>query len=191
MMQQPPITEESPGPETLMGMEAAPSGQKATDMPPASAPAPLASPPAQTAVESFDYHKTTIVLVMQYRPVTAEGQSRQVWISAQNGLGNTDDFPIYHACTEEELGPMPPVVLEVLEALQQDLPLRKQRRALREIQKSRGVSTPSRPGQKQGGQAPPAVKPAAKLAPPPPPPTTSSPVPRQDLELTSLFEGQE
>src|SRR5689334_5816375 len=63
-------------------------------------------------LDSYTYEKTSIILVAHFRPMKEEGGSRQVWLSAQNGVGNEQDCPIYRILTEDELGgPWPPAVV--------------------------------------------------------------------------------
>src|SRR5712692_829917 len=76
---------------------------------PATAVVVPASATAQPgAVEDrFDYDRSTICVVIHLRPQRTEGEPRQVLLSVQHGVGNTDELPLYQVVSEAELGPLP------------------------------------------------------------------------------------
>ncbi len=160
-----------------------PGGETAVTTIPAASPVP--SVPAKPGEDRYDYDASTIVLVVQFRPVVA-GQPRPIWVSVQNGVGNRQDFPLYRMLTEAELGgPFPSTVQALLDELRQDLPGRKERNAAR--QASQATPPASRPVAK------PVVTPGSKLRPvdkhaPLPPPTASRPIPKDGLTMGGLFE---
>src|SRR5437588_1383765 len=107
--------------------EAGGTEQKAGDAP-VHSPSTVAASQASAQQDRYDYDRTSIIMVAHFRPVTRDGQPRQVWLSAQNGVGNEQDFPLYRVLSEADLGgPWPPAVAQLLEDLRQDLPTRSQR----------------------------------------------------------------
>jgi hypothetical protein len=166
-----------------------------TEQKTAEAPAhpPSPAPATQTSqLDRYDYDRTSILLVAHFRPARQEGQPRQVWLSAQNGVGNEQDFPLYRVLSEGDLGgPWPPVVAQLLEDLRQDLPARKQRYETRQATKPAVTAAPSSPARHQTqaatatsrhGKAPAATAPV--------PPSATS-IPKQELGMAGLFEGLE
>lgn len=156
---------------------------------PASTPAPAAGKPVE---DRYVYEQCTIVLVVQVRPQTEAGQPRQVVLSVQNGVGNTQDFPIYRVLTEADLGgPFPLAMAALLEQLRQELPTRKAQQAARQAQQKATVtpahktpvSTTGKAG-KAAASTPLATPPVA----PPPVPTTSNPIPKGELTMGGLFD---
>lgn len=136
------------------------------------------------------YESTTIVLVVQFRPVIQPGQPRTIWLSAQNGIDNEKDFPLFRSCTEDQLGSSwPPLVQQLLDDLVRDLPARKKRHEPKPFSKPTtpaGTVTPAAshlPTRK--------ITPPAKKDPPPLPSTNSKPIPKKDLSMTGLFDGLE
>ncbi len=71
---------------------------------PVSAPSPNESSQTARRQDSYDYDRTSIILVAHLRPANQDGQPRQVWLSAQNGIGNEQDFPLYRLLSEADLG---------------------------------------------------------------------------------------
>jgi hypothetical protein len=182
----------------------APQNADGTEQKAAAVPVP--TPPqvgasqASAQQDRYDYDRTSIILVAHFRPVTQDGQPRQVWLSAQNGVGNEQDFPLYRVLSEADLGgPWPPAVAQLLENLRQDLPARRQRYEARQATKPAATAAPSSPARhpipaattstRHGKvQAKPAeTNPAA----PAPIPTTSTPIPKQELAIAGLFEELE
>ncbi len=167
--------------------QAEPAEQKAAVPPPA--PVVAAQMAGRPAEDRYDFGRCTILLVVQLRPQAEAGHPRQVVLSVQNGLDNTEDFPLYRLLTEEELGgPFPPAVETLLEELRQDLPTRKLRHAARPA-----VPPPSPPAPKIHAAHTRSGKPAASPAPaapalPPPVPTTSTPIPKAGLVMGGLFD---
>src|SRR5256885_15728010 len=82
------------GPEQETTQNADGTEQKVTAAP-VPAPSPTAASQASSQQDRYDYDRTSIILVAHFRPVTQDGQPRQVWLSAQNGVGNEQDFPLY------------------------------------------------------------------------------------------------
>ena len=76
----------------------------------------------------YAYQKCTIMIVVQLRPQVEDGRPRSVLLSVQNGTTNKEDLPLYRLLSsEDELGgPFPPALVCLLEALQRELPERKQ-----------------------------------------------------------------
>jgi hypothetical protein len=157
---------------------------------PASTAAPAAGKPAE---DRYVYEQCTIVLVVQVRPQTGTGQPRQVVLSVQNGVGNTQDFPIYRVLTEADLGgPFPPAIVELLEQLRQELPIRKAQQAAHQAQQKAAASSsthkattgPTGKAGKAAASTPLATPPAA----PPPVPTTDTPIPKGELTMGGLFD---
>ena len=167
---------------------------------PVPAPSPVAASQASAQQDRYDYDRTSIILVAHFRPVTQDGQPRQVWLSAQNGAGNEQDFPLYRVLSEADLGgPWPPAVAQLLEDLRQDLPARRQRYEARQKTSPAVTAAPSSPARHP---APPAsastrhgkvpARPAeTNSAAPAPVPTTSTPIPKQELAMAGLFEELE
>src|SRR5579871_341667 len=79
------------------GEHGTPQDTDTTEQKAAEAPAhpPSPAPATQTSQQDrYDYDRTSIILVAHFRPVSQDGQPRQVWLSAQNGVGNEQDFPL-------------------------------------------------------------------------------------------------
>ena len=156
--------------------------------PPSSTPATQAS--AQQ--DRYDYDRTSIILVAHFRPVSQDGQPRQVWLSAQNGVGNEQDFPLYSVLPEADLGgPWPPVVAQLLEDLRQDLPARKQRYEARQATKPVATTAPSSPARHQTPAAAASTRHGKAPAAPVPVPPSATSIPKQELGMAGLFEGLE
>ena len=155
-------------------------------------PSPAPASQASTQQDRYDYDRTSIILVAHFRPITQEGQPRQMWLSAQNGVGNEQDFPLYRVLSEADLeGPWPPVVAQLLEDLRQDLPARKQRYEARQATKPAATTAPSSPSRYQTpAAAAPTRHGKATAAPAPVPPSATS-IPKQELGMAGLFEGLE
>jgi hypothetical protein len=165
---------------------------------PVSAPSPNESSQTARRQDSYDYDRTSIILVAHLRPANQDGQPRQVWLSAQNGIGNEQDFPLYRLLSEADLGgPWPPAVAQLLEDLRQDLPARRQRYQARQAAKpttsapssSAHHSATATTASTKHGKAP--GKQAGTSAAAAPIPTTSTPIPKQELGMAGLFEGLE
>ncbi len=163
---------------------------------PVSAPSPNESSQTARRQDSYDYDRTSIILVAHLRPANQDGQPRQVWLSAQNGIGNEQDFPLYRLLSEADLGgPWPPAVAQLLEDLRQDLPARRQRYEARQAAKPTAPANPAhhatattastKQGKAPGKQA------GTDSAAAAPVPTTSTPIPKQELGMAGLFEGLE
>jgi hypothetical protein len=152
-----------------------------------------AQPSALLGKES--YEGTTIVLVVQFRPVTQSGQPREIWLSAQNGVDNEKDFPLFRRCTEDQLdGPWPPLIQCLLDDLARELPARKKRQEPKPV--TRPAPKGPTPSAGNARQHPPAQKAktsvqAAKSTPPPLPTTSSKPIPQKGLDMADLFDGLE
>jgi hypothetical protein len=162
-----------------------------------SAPSTVAASQASAQQDHYDYDRTSIILVAHFRPVTRDGQPRQVWLSAQNGVGNEQDFPMYRVLSEADLGgSWPPAIAQLLEDLRQDLPARRQRYEARQATKPTAPSSPARhpapaatASTKHGKVL---ARPAeTDSAAPAPVPTTSTPIPKQELAMAGLFEELE
>ena len=146
---------------------------------------PIAAVQASARLDRYDYDRTSILLVAHFRPAIEGGQPRQVWLSAQNGVGNEQDFPLYRVLSVADLGgPWPPAVAQLLEDLRQDLPDRRQRYEARQATQSNPVrhQTPAATTSTRHGKAPAAATHV---------PTTSTPIPKQELGMDGLFEGLE
>ena len=153
--------------------------------------------PAPPVREDYDdYRNSTIMLVVQLRPQKEDG-SRPVLLSVQNGTANKEDLPLYRLLSSEaELGgPLPPAMTSLLEALQQDLPARKQRRDQRVSQTARKAAiTSSKTGthrpqaqlatqtKDQLSERTPAVASTAT------PPIPNTPLPKEGLVLGGIFD---
>jgi hypothetical protein len=177
------------------GEQGATQDTDATEQKTAEAPAHPTSPASasQTSQQDrYDYDRTSIILVAHFRPVTQEGQPRHVWLSAQNGVGNEQDFPLYRVLSEADLGgPWPPVVAELLEDLRQDLPARKQRYETRQATKPAITAAPSSPARHQTPAAATSTRQGKAPAAPVPVPDSTAPIPKQELGMAGLFEGLE
>ncbi len=163
---------------------------------PVSALSPNGASEAAGQQDRYDYDRTSIILVAHLRPANQDGQPRQVWLSAQNGVGNEQDFPLYRLLSEADLGgSWPPAVTQLLEDLRQDLPARRQRYEARQAAKPTSASSPAHhqatatTASTKHGKAP--AKQAGTSAAATPVPTTSTPIPKQELGMAGLFEGLE
>jgi hypothetical protein len=160
---------------------------------PVPAPSPVAASQESAQQDRYDYDRASIILVAHFRPVTHDGQPRQVWLSAQNGAANEQDFPLYRVLSEADLGgSWPPAVAQLLEELRQDLPARRQRYEARQKTSPAATAAASSPAPqatkltKHGkGTARPAETDSAAPA---PVPTTSTPISKQELAMAGLFE---
>jgi hypothetical protein len=183
---------EQEAPQSAVGME------QSVMASPVSAPSESGASQVTALQDRYDYDRTSIILVAHLRPANQDGQPRQVWLSVQNGVGNEQDFPLYHLLSEADLGgPWPPAVAQLLEDLRQDLPARRQRYEARQAAKPT-TSAPSSPAHHSAtattastrhGKAP--AKQAGTGAAAAPVPTTSTPIPKQELGMAGLFEGLE
>ena len=162
---------------------------------PVPAPSPVAASQASAQQDRYDYDRTSIILVAHFRPVSQDGQPRQVWLSAQNCVGNEQDFPLYRVLSEADLGgPWPPAVAQLLDELRQDLPARRQRYEARQKTSPAATAAPLSPARHPA----PAVTASTKHGKVParpaetdsaaPIPTTSTPIPKQELAMAGLFE---
>ena len=70
---------------------------------------------------SYRWHETPIRLQIVLLPLNSDAKERQVLIAASSH----DDFPISNLVGESELGELPAVLVQLLEELKADLPLRK------------------------------------------------------------------
>ena len=165
--------------------------QKATAAP-VHSPSPAPASQASALQDHYDYDRTSILLVAHFRPVSQDGQPRQVWLSAQNGVGNEQDFPLYRVLPEEDLGgPWPPAVAQLLEDLRQDLPARKQRYEARQAAKPVATTAPSSPARHQATVTTASTKHGKAPAAPAPVPPSATSIPKQELGMAGLFEGLE
>jgi hypothetical protein len=194
--------------------EAAAAGTQADDRPPADGGEQGASeeadgmeqktaetpahPPSPTLAtqtsqqDRYDYDRTSIILVAHFRPVSQEGQHRQVWLSAQNGVGNEQDFPLYRVLSEGDLGgPWPPVVAQLLEGLRQDLPARKQRYEARQAAKPVATVASGSTARHQAPASSASTRHGKAPAAPAPVPPSATSIPKQELGMAGLFEGLE
>ncbi len=179
--------------------EAGGTEQKATAAP-VLAQSTVAASQASAQQDRYDYDRTSIILVAHFRPVSQDGQPRQVWLSAQNGVGNEQDFPLYRVLSEADLrGPWPAAVAQLLEDLRQDLPARRQRYEARQATKPAATAAPSSLARHPAPQASASTKhgkvPAKPVetgsAAPTPVPSTATAIPKQELGMAGLFEGLE
>jgi hypothetical protein len=181
------------GPEQETTQNADGTEQKAAAAPVhSSSPVPAGQASAQQ--DRYDFDRTSILLVAHFRPATRDGQPRLLWLSAQNGVGNEQDFPLYRVLSEADLGgPWPPVVAQLLEDLRQDLPTRRQRYEARLATKSTATAVPSSPSSARhpASAAAASTKHSKTPAAPTPVPSASTPIPRQELGMAGLFEGLE
>jgi hypothetical protein len=154
---------------------------------------PSPAPASQTSQQDrYDYDSTSILLVAHFRPVSQDGQSRQVWLSAQNGVGNEQDFPLYRVLSETDLGgPWPPVVARLLEDLRQDLPVRRQRYETRQTTKPTVTAAPSSQTRHQTQVAAASTRHGKAPAAPTPVPPSATSIPKEELGMAGLFEGME
>jgi hypothetical protein len=159
----------------------------------ASAHPPSPAPATQTSQQDrYDYDRTSILLVAHFRPAGQEGQPRQVWLSAQNGVGNEQDFPLYRVLSEGDLGgPWPPVVAQLLEDLRQDLPARKQRYEARQAAKPVATVAPGSTARHQAPASSASTRHGKAPAAPAPVPPSATSIPKQELGMAGLFEGLE
>jgi hypothetical protein len=155
-------------------------------------PSPVPASRASAQQDRYDYDRTSIILVAHFRPVSQDGQPRQVWLSAQNGVGNEQDFPLYRVLSEADLGGLwPPAVAQLLEDLRQDLPARRQRYEARQATKPAPTAAPSSPARHQAPATSASTRQGKAPATPTPVPTTAAPIPKQELGMAGLFEGLE
>jgi hypothetical protein len=177
------------------GEQGATQDTDATEQKTAEAPAHPTSPASasQTSQQDrYDYDRTSIILVAHFRPVSQDGQSRQVWLSAQNGVGNEQDFPLYRVLSETDLGgPWPPVVARLLEDLRQDLPVRRQRYETRQKTSPAVTAAPSSPARHQTQAAAASTRHGKAPAAPTPVPPSATSIPKEELGMAGLFEGME
>jgi hypothetical protein len=138
----------------------------------------------------YNLNACTVVVTLQFYPVTAgeEGQRRRVLLSIQNGAGNKDDLPLLAIVTQDELGgPLPQALLDLWARLEADLPLRKQRKderaAQAEVSRASAVITSG----KKSSSSQTATKPVS----PPLPPTTTTPINKEGLGMSGLFDTAE
>jgi hypothetical protein len=150
-------------------------------------PAPTTTVVKPDPEDLYDLQRCTVCLSLQFYQPQQPGQPRRVVLSIQNGATNKADLPLLAITTEEELGALPPALLELWARLEADLPLRKQREEERAakaaVVKSTAVVTSS-------------SRKAAKVTTtqpvtPPPPPTTSSPIEKEGLGMRGLFDEPE
>ncbi len=177
------------------GEHGTPQDTDTTEQKAAEAPAhpPSPAPATQTSQQDrYDYDRTSIILVAHFRPVSQDGQPRQVWLSAQNGVGNEQDFPLYRVLSEADLGgSWPPVVAQLIEDLRQDLPARKQLYEARQATKPTTTTAPSSPARHQATVTTASTKHGKAPAAPAPVPPSATSIPKQDLGMAGLFEGLE
>lgn len=149
-----------------------------------------APPVPPVVLDRYNFDKTTIVMVVQWRPHEQEDQPRKVWLSVQNGVGNTADSPLYLAANEQEIGPWPLCVTQLLEDLHADLPKRQQR--FQDKQRATPATPP--PATTKAAVTPKATTTAkqqdkkATPAAPPPVPTSSNPIHKEGLAMQGLFD---
>ena len=180
-----------PGGEQQADTQGSGENKPVGETPQASPTAVAIVPTQQTAVTTTnakalpeDYYTLqacTVVVTMQFYPVSQQGQPRRVLLSIQNGAGNRADLPLLAVVNEDELGgPLPPALVALWQRLEADLPRRKQRQAERDA-KATVAKTITAPKQK-------AAKDAQKSATPPPPPTTATPIQKGELAMGGLFD---
>jgi len=166
----------------------------------ASLPVQSSLPSVPQPEDLYAYQKCTIMIVVQLRPQVEAGHPRPVLLSVQNGTTNKEDLPLYRLLSsEDELnGPLPPVLVSLLEELQRELPARKQRHEQRAAKKSttggtstnavqKSSQTPAKDVGKQKRVA--AVAASTKPVPPVSAPATS--LPKEGLVLGGLFDDLE
>ena len=179
------------GQEQGAAAEADGTEQKAAAAP-AHPPSPIPASQASAQQDRYDYDRTSIILVAHFRPVSQDGQPRQVWLSAQNGVGNEQDFPLYRVLSEADLGgPWPPVVAQLFEELRQDLPARRQQYEARQKTSPAATAATSSPARHPAPPATASTRHGKATAAPAPVPTTSTPIPKQELAMAGLFEELE
>ena len=153
---------------------------------------PAIATQASAQQDRYDYDRTSIILVAHFRPVSQDGQPRQVWLSTQNGVGNEQDFPLYSVLSEADLGgPWPPVVAQLLEDLRHELPARKQRYETRQKTSSTATAAPSSPARHQAPATAATSRHGKATAAPAPVPPSATSIPKQELGMAGLFEGLE
>ena len=137
------------------------------------------------------------MIVVQLRPQGEDGHPGPVLLSVQNGTTNKEDLPLYRLLASEgELGgPFPPALVSLLEALQRELPARKQRHEQRVAKKptigetsTRAVQKSSQASAKDAGKPKKTVSPAATTQPTPPVSAPATPLPKEGLMLGGLFD---
>jgi hypothetical protein len=198
---QPPSTGQQPFPTTVAQANLPFSTGQATSMPAAQASVQSPTPSALQAEDLYAYQKCTIMIVVQLHPQVEDGRPRSVLLSVQNGTTNKEDLPLYRLLTsEDELGgPFPPALVCLLEALQQELPTRKQRHEQRTTAKkavigrtaTKAVQKSSPASAKDAGKPKKTVSPAATTPSPPPVSAPATPLPKEGLMLGGLFDDLE
>jgi hypothetical protein len=135
----------------------------------------------------YDYRQCTIYAVIQLRPQGEESHPREVVLSVQNGVGNTEDTPLFRLLTEAELGgPFPPALEALLAELQRQLPERKQRHDARLEEQRRQEGARVAKGQTNKAVQTTATSITVTKAASTPP--MSSPIPKQELIQGGLFD---
>jgi hypothetical protein len=166
-------------------------------MPAAQASVQSPTPSALQAEDLYVYQKCTIMIVVQLHPQVEDGRPRSVLLSVQNGTTNKEDLPLYRLLSsEDELGgPFPPALASLLEALQRELPARKQRHEQRTTAKKAvtgGAATKaSQASAKDAGKPKKTVSSVATTPSPPPVSAPATPLPKEGLMLGGLFDDLE
>ena len=152
---------------------------------------PAQTPQASSPEGLYDYQKCTVMIVIQLRPQREAGGPRPVLLSVQNGTANKEDLPMFRLLpSEEDLGgPLPPAITALLEALQQDLPARKQRNAERKAHFSATQTNTAQRTKNAKQQKKPVRDVKTTTSAPLPVPTTTNPVPKEGLVLGGLFDN--
>ena len=148
------------------------------------------TPQASSHEDLYDYQKCTVMIVIQLRPQREAGGPRPVLLSVQNGTANKEDLPMFRLLpSEEDLGsPLPPALVALLEALQQDLPARKQRHEQRAVKPTATQTNTAKTPKDTRRKIQPA--PSAKTTSAPPPvPTATNPVPKDGLVFGGIFDN--
>lgn len=151
---------------------------------------PVQIPQAISTEDLYDYQKCTIMIVIQLRPQREAGEPRSVLLSVQNGTANKEDLPMLRLLlSEEDLGgPLPPALVTLLETLRADLPKRQQRHEQRVVKSTATRTNTAKTPRDTRQKIHPAVQAKRK---PPSVPTTTSPVPKDGLVFSGLFDNPE
>lgn len=167
-----------------------------TDPPTPPAPSPKVAATGQNTEDPYDMCRCTLTLVLQLLPEDGSPQGRQVLI----GVSNPTDPPIMEALRQNELGPLPPALDNLLEQLAARLPELKQAAKQRQrdaavVASARTAATPTRtspakPAQRtantQSGATTSSSPPAVPRPQPVIPPTPGPPAPNTQDAPTQL-----
>ncbi len=150
--------------------------------------------------EPYEFDQCTITVGLQFLPADGNPAGRQVLIGVRNHL----DQPMIKAVRASELGPLSPVIVELLEQLKADLPARRQafekakaekqaeeekRRARIASSKTSAPKSKAKRGKTNWNAAPSSAQPSASQTPAAPPPPASLPTqkPAQDEQSTQML----